>query len=216
MTVAPQAPSKLKFPAEPYPSAASYFAGYADEFAQAWKTIDLTELDRAAGILLDAYTRRAGVFSCGNGGSASIANHLVCDHVKGIRAKTDLRPRVTSLSNNVELLTAIANDLDYTHVFTHQLESLASAGDVLIAISSSGRSANIVSALAWASEHGLRTIAITGFDGGQARKVAEVAIHADCGNYGVIEDLHQAVMHALAQYTRQSRMTAETISATTF
>jgi phosphoheptose isomerase len=219
MTVAPEAPeaaSKLKFPAGPYPSAASYFAAYADEFAQAWKTIDLAELDRAAVILRDAYVRRAGVFSCGNGGSASIANHLVCDHVKGIRGKTDLRPRVTSLSNNVELLTAIANDIDYMDVFRYQLESLAAGGDVLIAISSSGRSSNIVSALTWAREHGLRTIAITGFDGGEARKVAEVAIHADCGNYGVIEDLHQAVMHALAQFTRQSRMTAETISATTF
>jgi phosphoheptose isomerase len=213
---APSATFRLRFPAVPYQSAASYFAAYADEVAQAWKTIDLTELERAAEILLEAYTGRLRVFSCGNGGSASIANHLVCDHMKGVRAKTDLMPQVTSLSNNVELLTAIANDIGYEEVFTHQLQSQASAGDVLIAISSSGRSANIVGALTWAREHGLRTIAITGFTGGEARKVAEVAIHADCDNYGVIEDLHQAVMHALAQFTRQSRMTAETISATVF
>ena len=210
------AKGKLRFPGVPYPSAASYFAAYADEVAQAWKTIDLDALDRAAEILLDAYSRRVGVFACGNGGSASIANHLVCDHVKGIRNKTDLVPRVTSLSNNVELLTAIANDIAYEDVFTYQLESQASAGDVLIAISSSGRSANIVDALTWARDHGLRTIAITGFDGGGARKAAEVAIHADCDNYGVIEDLHQAVMHALAQYIRHSRMTRDAISATVF
>jgi phosphoheptose isomerase len=207
---------RLRFAAVPYANAASYFAAYADEVAQAWKTIDLGALDRAAEILLDAYTRRLGVFSCGNGGSASIANHLVCDHMKGVRTKTDLVPRVISLSNNVELLTAIANDLSYDSVFTYQLQSQASIGDVLIAISSSGRSANIVGALTWARDHGLRTIAITGFDGGRARQVAEVAIHADCDNYGVIEDLHQAVMHALAQFTRQSRMTAEMISATVF
>ena len=208
--------SAVKFPAGQYASAASYFTAYAEEMAQAWKTIDLTALDHAADVLLEAYARRAGVFSCGNGGSASIANHLVCDHVKGVRTKTDLVPRVSSLSNNVELLTAIANDVAYESVFEYQLQSQASPGDVLIAISSSGRSANIVRALTWAREHALRTIAITGFDGGTARKVAEVAIHVDSTNYGVVEDLHQVVMHGLAQYIRQSRMTPRTISESVF
>ena len=156
------------------------------------------------------------MFSCGNGGSASIANHLQCDHVKGVRTATDLAPRVMSLSTNVELLTAIANDTGYENVFVYQLQSQSGPGDVLIAVSSSGRSPNIVHALTWARDHGLRTIAITGFDGGAARSVAEVAIHVDSANYGVIEDLHQAIMHALAQYIRQSRMTATAISATVF
>src|SRR5512146_1326155 len=203
-----------KFPAVPYHSAASYFEAYMDEMASAWKTIDLAEFERAAAILTDAYLRRATVFSCGNGGSAAIANHLVCDHTKGVRTKTDLRPRVGSLSNNVELLTAIANDMAYDHVFAFQLESQASPGDVLVAISSSGRSANIVRALAWARDNGLHTIAITGFEGGAAMTMADAAIHFQCTNYGIVEDLHQSVMHALAQYIRQSRMTAEQISAT--
>jgi phosphoheptose isomerase len=208
--------SAIPFPAEPYADAASYFSAYTDEFAKAWKTIDLVDFRRAAEILVSAYERRVTVFACGNGGSASIANHLVCDHVKGVRTKTDLTPRVASLSGNVELLTAIANDLSYDDVFAYQLQSQSKPGDVLVAISSSGRSANIVKALTWARDNGLRTIAITGFTGGAARTTAEVAIHADCENYGVIEDLHQAVMHSLAQYIRQSRMTAEVISATTF
>jgi DNA-binding MurR/RpiR family transcriptional regulator len=76
--------------------------------------------------------------------------------------------------------------------------------------------ANIVRALEWARGHGLRTIALTGFDGGEARRVAEVAIHVHGTNYGVIEDLHQAVMHALAQYIRQSRMTSAAISSNVF
>lgn len=205
-----------KFPAVPYDSGASYFEAYMDEMASAWKTIDLAEFERAAAILTDAYLRRATVFSCGNGGSAAIANHLVCDHTKGVRTKTDLRPRVGSLSNNVELLTAIANDVAYDYVFAFQLESQASPGDVLVAISSSGRSANIVRALAWARDNGLHTIAITGFEGGAAMTMADVAIHFQCTNYGIVEDLHQSVMHALAQYIRQSRMTAEQISATVF
>jgi len=156
------------------------------------------------------------VFSCGNGGSAAIANHLQCDHVKGVRTTTDLTPRVVSLSANVELLTAIANDRGYEDVFTYQLQSQSRPGDVLIAISSSGRSPNIVRALTWARDRGLRTIALTGFDGGGAKAVAEVAIHVDDANYGVIEDLHQAIMHALAQYIRQSRMTADVISSSVF
>jgi phosphoheptose isomerase len=156
------------------------------------------------------------VFSCGNGGSAAIANHLQCDHVKGIATATDLRPRVVSLSASVELLTAIANDISYDDVFAYQLQAQASAGDVLIAISSSGRSPNIVRALTWARDHGLATIALTGFTGGAARATADIAVHVDGANYGVIEDLHQAVMHALAQYLRQSRMTADKITATVF
>jgi phosphoheptose isomerase len=205
-----------RFPAVAYPAAASYFDAYAEELARAGKTIDTGAFDRAARILADAYIRGARMFSCGNGGSASIANHMQCDHSKGVGNGTDLAPKVLSLSTNVEVLTAIANDNGYDNVFTHQLQAQSQAGDVLIAVSSSGRSPNIVRALNWAAEHGLRTIAITGFDGGGARTVAEVAIHVDCENYGVIEDLHQAIMHALAQYIRQSRMSPAAVPATVF
>ena len=216
---APAAPgqaSPVKFPAGPYASPGSYLDAYADEIARACKTIDPEAFDRTAAILVDAYSRNALMFSCGNGGSASIANHMQCDHVKGVRTTTDLAPRVLSLSTNVELLTAIANDMGYENIFVYQLESQARAGDVLIAVSSSGRSPNIVRALTWARRNGLRTIAITGFDGGAARIVAEAGVHVDSTNYGVVEDLHQAIMHALAQYIRQSRMTADTISASVF
>jgi len=208
--------SAVKFPVAPYASAGSYFDAYAEEMSRAAKTVDPGAFDRAAAILSEAYARGARMFSCGNGGSASIANHMQCDHVKGIRTETDLAPQVLSLSTNVELLTAIANDLGYENVFVYQLQSQARAGDVLIAVSSSGRSPNIVHALDWARANGLRTIAITGFGGGRARAAGQVAIHVDSINYGVVEDLHQSVMHALAQYIRQSRMTAGAIEATVF
>jgi phosphoheptose isomerase len=205
-----------KFPKGPYARAGWYFEAYLAETAQAAGSIDPASLDRAAAVLLRAYTSGAGVFSCGNGGSAAIANHLQCDHVKGIRTATDLAPRVLSLSASLELMTAIANDLGYEDVFVYQLQSQSGPGDVLVAVSSSGRSPNIVRALTWARDHGLETIALTGFDGGQARAVAEVTIHVDCANYGIVEDLHQAIMHALAQYVRQSRMTADAISSSVF
>jgi phosphoheptose isomerase len=206
----------VKFPIGPYGSAASYFDAYAEEMARAAKSIDAAALERAAATLAEAYLRGARVFSCGNGGSASIANHMQCDHVKGIRTATDLSPHVFSLSANVELLTAIANDTGYENTFVYQLQSHAEPGDVLLAVSSSGRSPNIVSALTWARGQGLATIAVTGFDGGAARAAADISVHVDCTNYGIVEDLHQTVMHALAQYIRQSRMNADTISLTTF
>jgi phosphoheptose isomerase len=216
-TVAPSdGGSGVRFPAEPYASAASYFDAYAEEAARAASSIHGAALHRAAAILLEAYTRRAGVFSCGNGGSAAIANHLQCDHMKGVRTATDLAPRVVSLSTNVELLTAIANDIAYEEVFAYQLQSQSAPGDVLIAVSSSGRSPNVVRALTWARDNGLRTIALTGFEGGRAKAVADVAIHVHATNYGIVEDVHQAIMHALAQYIRQSRMTADVISASVF
>jgi phosphoheptose isomerase len=156
------------------------------------------------------------VFSCGNGGSASVSNHLQCDHIKGVRNGTDLQSRVISLSSNVELLTAIANDVGYHDAFAYQLRAQSRPGDVLIAISSSGRSPNILNALQWASDNDIRTIALTGFEGGGARAIAEIGIHVDSSNYGIVEDLHQSVMHAIAQYIRHTRMSADDIASSTF
>lgn len=209
-------PAAGRFPVTAYQSAGSYFDDYAWELARAASTVERASLDRAASTLLDAYTRGARVFSCGNGGSAAIANHMQCDQVKGLRTGTDLAPRFVSLSSNVEVLTAIANDLAYEDIFTYQLQSQSEPGDVLVAVSSSGRSPNIVRALTWARDNGLATIALTGFSGGGARTVADVSVHVDSANYGVIEDLHQAITHALAQFLRQSRMTLDKISTSVF
>jgi histidinol-phosphate phosphatase family protein len=205
-----------QFPAMRYESADLFAQQYAVEMSRALATVDLGEIDRAAKILNAAYDRDAAVFACGNGGSASIANHLQCDHVKGVRIGTDLRTRVMSLSTNVELLSAIANDVGYDSVFEFQLQSQARAGDVLLAVSSSGRSPNIVRALEWAREHDLQTIALTGFEGAPAREIADVSVHVRSGNYGVIEDVHQACMHLLAQYVRQSRMSPDAVCTQTF
>src|SRR5215472_12256326 len=213
---ASDAENSVKFPLAPYANAASYFDAYAEEMARAAKSIESAMLERAATILVEAYLRGARIFSCGNGGSASIANHMQCDHVKGISTATDLTPHVLSLSANVEVLTAIANDTGYENIFVYQLQSQSEPGDVLIAVSSSGRSPNIVRALTWARDNGLATIALTGFSGGGARAVADVAVHVESANYGIIEDLHQAITHALAQYLRQSRMPPDTISSAVF
>jgi histidinol-phosphate phosphatase family protein len=206
----------VTFPQMRYESAYLFAEHYSHELAQALATVDVAAFDRASKVLADAYDRDAAVFVCGNGGSASIANHLQCDHVKGVRVGTELHTRVTSLSTNVEILSAIANDIGYDAVFEYQLESMARPGDVLVAVSSSGRSPNIVRALQWAEDHGMQTIAMTGFAGGDARTVAGVSIHVDAHNYGIVEDAHQACMHLLAQYARQSRMAPDVVATTVF
>jgi len=204
------------FPTRQYPDGGSFGSAYAGELAKAFGTIDMAQVAKAAELLNDAYDRDASVFACGNGGSASIANHLQCDHVKGVRNGTQLTTRVFSLSTNIELFSAVANDLGFDAVFEYQLQSLARSGDVLIAVSSSGRSPNIVRALEWANAHGMPTIALTGFSGGAAKELASVSVHVRSDNYGIIEDAHQACMHLLAQFVRQSRMTADDVTANIF
>jgi histidinol-phosphate phosphatase family protein len=211
-----QATERPSFPARQYPDGGSFGSAYAGELARAFGTIDMVAVARAAELLNDAYDRDACVFACGNGGSASIANHLQCDHVKGVGNGTDLTTRVFSLSTNIELFSAIANDHGYDLVFEHQLQSLARHGDVLIAVSSSGRSPNIIRALEWANRNGMHTVALTGFSGGAARELASVSVHIRSDNYGIIEDAHQACMHLLAQYVRQSRMAPDDVTANTF
>jgi len=208
--------ARPRFPEHRFDRADAYGGAYVAELSRAFGTVNLEQISRAADILVDAYHRDAAVFACGNGGSASIANHMQCDHVKGVRNGTDLVTRVYSLSTNVELLSAIANDLGYDSVFEYQLQSQARPGDVLVAVSSSGRSPNIVRALDWAEASGMQTIALTGFEGEPARWRATASIHVDSANYGIIEDVHQACMHLLAQYVRQSRMTPDAVASQTF
>jgi phosphoheptose isomerase len=194
------------FPDEPFGDAGVYADAYFDRLAAAAGTVDRGQLAEAGKLLAGHAARGAMIFSCGNGGSAAIANHLVCDCMKGVRADSFLRPKVSSLSATVELITAIVNDIGSDEMFSYQLESMASAGDVLIAISSSGASPNIVKAIRTAKALGLTTIAMTGFQGGDALKEADLKLHVEAENYGVVEDVHQSLMHILAQYLRHSHL----------
>jgi D-sedoheptulose 7-phosphate isomerase len=201
----------MTFPERKYPNVADYADAYFEQSTRAFASIDRSRLAAASAILEQAYTSSKTVFACGNGGSASISNHLVCDHMKGVQTDTQVLPRVSSLSSNIEVITAIANDVAYADVFAFQLRSLASAGDVLITISSSGDSENVVRAAQWAKANGVSVIAMTGFAGGRTAQLADVNLHVAGDNYGVIEDAHQALMHILAQYLRQAHMHPDTI-----
>jgi D-sedoheptulose 7-phosphate isomerase len=190
------------FPEKIYDEAGLYLDDYFDRLHAATATVNRDQMHAAAELIIETVARDGMIFSCGNGGSAAIANHLACDCLKGVRTDTTIRPRVCSLSTTVELITAIANDIGYQEIFSYQLSSLAKAGDILIAITSSGDSPNVVNALTWARDNGMRTIVMSGFKGGKSVELADVKLHVDAHNYGVVEDIHQSLMHALAQYVR--------------
>jgi phosphoheptose isomerase len=194
------------FPDHVHPDAGVYAVEYFKRLAAASATVDPAAIAAAAQLLVDQIRRGGRIYSCGNGGSAAIANHLVCDHMKGIRAGTALRPKVHSLSATVEIITAIVNDISSEEMFSFQLSSLGAEGDVLIAISSSGSSPNILRALDEAKSLGMATIAMTGFSGGDSVKKADISLHVDCENYGIVEDIHQSLMHILAQYSRHANL----------
>jgi phosphoheptose isomerase len=206
----------MLFPRQTYAQGGGFLAAYRDALFEALQSIDSEAFDRASGLLGDAIGSGQTVFACGNGGSAAISNHLLCDFIKGLQTDTSLQPRVISLAAHLELMTAIANDIAYDEVFAYQLRTLARPGDVLMAISASGNSENIVRALRVAREQGLRSIALTGFDGGRSAGLADINVHVRAGNYGIIEDAHQALMHALAQFLRHRAMPAELIGERRF
>lgn len=206
----------MTFPGIRYPGPGAYFTAYAAEFGRAAGALDTASMDRAGAVLRTAIANQRTIFSCGNGGSCAISNHLLCDFAKGIQTDTSYRPHIASLSANTELITAIGNDIGYEDVFAYQLRTLAAPEDVLITISSSGDSPNIVRAIEWAKANQIHTIALTGFSGGRSAKLAEVNVHVPSDNYGVVEDLHQSVMHVLAQALRMEGMTNERIAAVKF
>jgi D-sedoheptulose 7-phosphate isomerase len=206
----------MAFPDCRFDDPGRYAASYLAQVSAAAATVNGARLRDAAAILARVYASNGIVYSCGNGGSAAIANHLVCDHCKLVQTDTPLRPRVVSLSSTVEMITAIGNDISYDEIFLYQLRSLARSGDALITISSSGNSENIVRAATWAKANGIPVISLTGFSGGRSAAIADVSLHVAAENYGVVEDVHQSIMHILAQYLRQAHMEAHLIGSRNF
>jgi len=190
------------FPSQPISGADQYLEAYLEEITRAWNSVSRKNILAAEILLKEAISSDRTIFSCGNGGSAAISNHLLCDCLKGVQAGTSLKPRVHSLSSAPELMSAIVNDIGVEEMFALPLRSLGRPGDVLVAISSSGISPNIVSAVRTAHDKGMKVLSLTGFDGGPAAAEADISLHVAASNYGVIEDIHQSLMHILAQSLR--------------
>jgi len=177
-----------------------FFNEYKMKLSFALNSVSDEKLEAAYSIMLQAAKSGKTVFTAGNGGSAAIANHLCCDWTKGTFVEGKIRIKTQSLCANVELMTAMANDVGIEHMFSQQLKIMGSPGDVLFVISSSGNSPNIIQLVSEAKKIGMPVIGFCGFAGGKLKEMADVSIHIPVNNYGIVEDAHQAVMQALAQY----------------
>jgi len=176
-------------------SAQDYLAQLGDLVAE----LDRAAIDQLAERVFEAWRDDRQVIVFGNGGSASTASHYVTDFIKTAAVDGQRRLRAMCLTDNVPMLTAIANDFAYEETFEYALESHGRPGDIAIAISGSGTSPNIVRACELAKRAGLYLVALTGFDGGTIGGIADLHINVASQNYGPIEDLHMSIGHVVTQ-----------------
>jgi D-sedoheptulose 7-phosphate isomerase len=173
---------------------------YLNRLSHALAGISRPDIEELGEILYRAYHMGAGVFIVGNGGSASTASHMAADLAKNTIGPTMDRFRVMSLNDNVSLLTALANDDGYENVFREQLVNLIKPSDVLIAISASGNSPNVLNAIEYARSRHAQTVGLLGFNGGRAITLVDRPILVQSDDYGVIEDAHLVLNHILIEH----------------
>jgi D-sedoheptulose 7-phosphate isomerase len=163
--------------------------------------VDEAEVKALADLLYDAYRQGKFVFVIGNGGSGSNASHFCEDIGKGTLTRADFeddrkkRVKILSLTDNTPYILAWGNDEGFDRVFVEQLKNLAGPGDVLVAISGSGNSPNVLRAVDWANRHGLKTFGCTGFSGGKLRTLAQQGLHVPLDDMGIVETIHLAAFH---------------------
>lgn len=174
---------------------------YVREFEELLKRINGDTIERIVARLAKARDAGRMIYIAGNGGSAAIASHWVNDLGKATKCSSHPPMRVMSLGDNVSWLTALANDEGYERVFSGQLENFAEVGDVLVVISSSGNSKNLVRAVELAKSRGLSTLGLLGFDGGVLRNQVDdcILVETDRGAYGLVEPAHEMICHLLTK-----------------
>jgi D-sedoheptulose 7-phosphate isomerase len=165
--------------------------------------IEPKEVERVTNTLLDAYKNDKQVFIMGNGGSASAASHMACDLGKGTVVTGKRRFRVISLNDNMAVFSAIANDFGYENVFLEQIKNVINPGDVVVGISASGNSPNVVNAMRYANQAGAITVSIVGFTGGEMKRQSDICIHLQNGHYGPVEDGHMILNHMITTFIKR-------------
>jgi D-sedoheptulose 7-phosphate isomerase len=174
---------------------------FLERVGQELMRIDPSEVRSLADAIYACYTTGSTVFICGNGGSGSNASHFCEDLGKGTLRRKDFdneqkkRLRVLSLTDNTAYILAWGNDEGFDRVFAEQLKNLGRPGDLLIAISGSGNSPNVLRAVEWANRHGLKTFGCTGFSGGKLREAAQESLHVPLDDMGIVESIHLTAFH---------------------
>jgi D-sedoheptulose 7-phosphate isomerase len=160
---------------------------------------DTEAFDRIVNSILDAYSDEQAIFIMGNGGSASTASHFACDINKGCCLDLDKKFKVICLNDNIPTLLAYANDLDYASVFVEPLINFFRAGDLVIGISGSGNSENVLRAIRYANKNGGKTVGLTGYSGGKLGQLVDIAYVAASDDMQKIEDVHMIIVHMIMQ-----------------
>ena len=179
----------------------SFADAYLGYLTEVLKSIDRNAIGKFTKTLLDARERGASIFFIGNGGSASTASHFANDIAVGTNSYA--KPfRAISLTDNQAIITAIGNDFGFDEIFSRQLQLLGKQGDIVVAISASGNSKNLLKAFEYAKENEIKTVAITGFSGGAMKEMADEGIHVPTGSkeYGPAEDAHMILDHLIGNY----------------
>jgi D-sedoheptulose 7-phosphate isomerase len=185
----------------------AHFKDYSKRFADLLARMDWSASELLAQELLLCWKTGRQVFLAGNGGSAGNANHIANDFLYPISKALGSGIRMHSLSENPAVLTCLANDEGYAHVYRYQLAVQAQAGDVLVVFSGSGNSPNILNVLHEARDRGVRSFAILGYDGGQAKAIADVAIHFPINDMQIAEDMQTMLFHMIVQWLYAQRNT---------
>jgi len=204
----------MKFPSKKYNNFKNFFKDYFLHSNEAVQSIDIDNLREVVKLLEKSYSSGVSkLLVCGNGGSAAISNHFACDHQKILFVK-NYKPFIISLSSNSSLITAIANDINYSSIFSEQVKyySKPKNHDLLLVISSSGNSKNVINAIKVAKMYSLKTISLTGFDGGRVKKISDFNIHVNSYNYGIIESIHHSIMNIISQYLRNNCLSKKQVS----
>jgi D-sedoheptulose 7-phosphate isomerase len=184
---------------------AEFFSGYANRLSQVLLTSDWSGVEQLAQDMRIAWANGGQVFFCGNGGSAGNAVHLANDYIYGVAKRTGGGIRAVALSANPAVITCLANDVGYDFVYSEQLAVLANPGDILIVLSGSGNSPNILRVLDQARGMQVKSYAVLGFAGGEAKDKADVSIHFSVNDMQIAEDMQLIVGHMLMQWLYNNR-----------
>ncbi len=186
-------------------SADAFAAWYRKESLAQWQNLDLQAVERLAKKIIEVEKKKRNIFVMGNGGSAATASHWATDLSKTARVSGRPLLRCQSLSENVAYLTAIANDISFDDTFSLQLENILMPNDLVILISGSGNSRNLIKACLYARKRKAFVVGLLGFDGGQLKDIVNLPLLVPSQQYGVIEDMHMAIGHILTFYLKQRR-----------
>ncbi len=180
---------------------------YIDKLTTTLKRVDVAELNAFINTLETARAERKNIFIMGNGGSASTASHFVCDFNKGLSYQIDNKPRYKfiCLNDSMSSLAAYSNDVSYEDCFLEQLKNYFNEGDVVIGISGSGNSKNVVKAFEYANANGGITVALTGYSGGKLKEIAKMGVHVNIDDMQVSEDVHMIIDHLSMSVIRDNQ-----------